>query len=358
MDRVNQGIVGLHVEKKPWISDVLYDEATKMRLVFISRLRGLPKFSDDSRLIGFSASANHRTQSCILVVRLVVLAGAITVGCVGHGEDALQKKLADRTAKLDHIIDGLASRNKQPPIVDVAHKEPTPEGSVWNIVGTGRAPIFSKDYQWADQERVRGVVEELEKNHGAELWPRLVEHSKDMRYSMTFIDDEDPVNISVGKVCWWIAHSDLLYPYQQFSGTSVLFYEDYPERVYYPILIHPYDLDDEVAYDKGTRKGEDLRSWFRSRANKPLYKLQIEVCEWVTERVSKLEGVPEKPRAEFLAHVKEQIQILRRTQQPIIRRTKPSIAINGTRVRFFTKEWAQEIREGSGRIRKDQRDQN
>ena len=250
----------------------------------------------------------------------------------------------DRAAELDRLIEGLVSRNKQPPIVPLKPPDTIKHGSVWNFVETDRAPLFSKDYSWADQERVLAALKKLEGIEGEELWPRLVEHSKDMRYSLTCIDCEDPVNLTVGKLCWWMAHNDLLCVYQEFGGANVL-PGDYPEsstdgftRKFYPILVHPYNLDDEVYYDRGTRKGEDLRTWYGARAGKPLYELQIEVCGWVTQKVQKLDDVPEKPRSEFLSHVKEQIEILRRTRKPITCRHLP--ITGGRAAMIFQGTWA------------------
>jgi hypothetical protein len=251
--------------------------------------------------------------------------------------------------KLDHLIDGLVSVNKLPPRVEFRmDPDPMPDGSVWGMFASNRCPIFPKDYDWNDHKRVRGALQELWNADRAELWPRLVERSADKRYSTTYIIDENCVRFTVGHICWWIARSDLLYAYQQFSwqacgamGVTIMPW-DFSEACY-PVLSCPFGLQDaRSAYPDAVNGGEDLRKWYKERAGQPLYQLQIEVCEHVMKEVERRENVHKDLRTSFIRRVSEQVETLRKTHRAVLMKYGP---IDPEIMKSFNKKMGTEIRE-------------
>jgi len=49
-----------------------------------------------------------------------------------------------------------------------------------------------------------------------------------------------------------------------------------------------------------------------------LYELQIEVCEWAMNAAEHADGAAEKPKKEFIAGVRKEIEALKRDKKPAV----------------------------------------
>lgn len=219
----------------------------------------------------------------------------ISVSIWLSGPDArAQEPGADRTRDFNDLIDAVASRNKEPKL------EKTP----WDL--GDKVPLFDKDYDWADQSRVLEAVGKLCTLDGDELWPRLVEHMNDTRYSLTKAENYWVENVTVGDFCGEIAFDDLRFPFDR-----------------YLMRLPPGELTpDERAVLRamwGPPELEDLKAWRRARNSRPLHELQIELCLWSIDTMQSLKEASAAQKAEFTANVERQIERIRASKLPIVR---------------------------------------
>lgn len=215
---------------------------------------------------------------------------SLGLGCCAapiYGDDPPKDTKAD--AALGQLIDALANHNHAPKLVGL----------------TGRdAPVFGESYKWDEEARVHQAFKELWKRNSGELWPNLMSHADDSRYAFTWLDDEDEIVLteSVGSLCKRIAHDDMTWPYMMFIPG---YGGDFNAAPYHR-LEYPKEL-------------EDLKAWYRKRAGKPLYELQIEMCQWAIATTRSSTDVGEKPKARFIQQVDGQIQELAKTKKPFVR---------------------------------------
>ena len=80
----------------------------------------------------------------------------------------------------------------------------------------------------------------------------------------------------------------------------------------------PNSVQVELHYARHLDSRGGLVAWYRARKGKPLYELQIEVCQWAIKTVEDARGAAEEPKKQFIAAVKKQIESLRRTGKPAV----------------------------------------
>jgi hypothetical protein len=284
-----------------------------------------------------SAMASYPTRLALPMAMAVV---ALTLNCGGCAprQPATGGADAEHIRQYDRLIDAVASRNKEPKIIE-----------------TGGSPIalFDDKFDWADQERVQRAVAALSQDESNDLWPRLVEHIDDERYSVTGGDDlAAPQNFSVGWACRVLAFNHLLYAYLQYlepggsapmGGDSMNWVAD-DSTEYVPGKLQ-MELHEPPQLGRlwGELPGEKrLWKWYQARKGKPLYELQIEMCEWAIKRVEGDSRVAEKPKREFVNRVKRQIQLLRETKKPVVDHSSCASPLDADFWEFYTPRKAKE----------------
>ena len=198
---------------------------------------------------------------------------------------------AERTRRLDRLIDAMASRNKEPKLTESAD---------------ARIPRFSEDYDWSEQSRVRAAMLAVLRTKSDDMWWRLREHRADKRYVLTASRNEFAENFSVGSFCCDFASADLSMAYERHLPAAA-------GRL--PSTFHPEDVF-----------WKNEKEWSRTR--KPLYQMQIEVCRRAIEQWASVQGTaPGKEgqfhtytadeKARFLEAVKKEIEELNRTKRAV-----------------------------------------
>jgi hypothetical protein len=201
----------------------------------------------------------------------------------GQGPGKIEKTSSEK-ASVDgkKLIDALASKNR-PPTIDA--DKPT--------------AIFGKDYNWADRDRILGVLQRLV-DHAEEVWPELVAHLDDKRYCITFETDPGSDNLSVGDVCRRII-------------------SDYLSEAYWRLLPE----DSEVAQRRLSepeavcRERAVVKAWCQERSKKTLCELQIEICEWAIPAVNGLRDVSDGEKRASVAAIKQQIESLHTSRKAL-----------------------------------------
>jgi hypothetical protein len=229
---------------------------------------------------------------------------------------------ANRVHEMEGMIDALASRNKPPRVAD-------------DVLD------FPADYDFKDQDRVRAAVWALSQDESNDLWERLVGHFSDKRYSVSFQSKgEDPMErcacqLTVGAICDSVAVRKLTCAY-------LLHLE--PEKT------HPFGVNSAVVWDgagkfipdnahvglhKALPFNADFGSWCRARKGKPLYELQIELCEWAIGQIERYSNVAEKPKKEFIDAVRKEIESLEKSKKPVVDRSPWASPIPSESCKFY-----------------------
>jgi hypothetical protein len=84
---------------------------------------------------------------------------------------------------IEELVAQLASRNTAP------------------VIGDERRPQFPEDFDWTDQDRVRGVWNELFRRADENL-SVILDHCDDQRYCITYVAHKARRNLTVGEICW------------------------------------------------------------------------------------------------------------------------------------------------------------
>lgn len=193
------------------------------------------------------------------------------------------------------MVDAMASKNKAPELIEVEPFET--EG-----------PLVSADYDWVEQDRVTKAIETVWKDKSDEMWWCLYKHIGDKRYAMTLVFDSvvNSKNVDVGDICDAIAMPTLCEPYVR----------------------HLPSVPGQLPASFSPTNAVDMKKF----AGKPLYEIQIVVCEEAIRQMQSLhatEPIPgndyrnEEPshtftaeeKAAFTKAVRRQIEVLRRTKK-------------------------------------------
>src|SRR5205823_3344939 len=149
---------------------------------------------------------------------------------------------------VEALIDSLANHNDKPPLVHV------------EAGGRPTNPLFSEDYDWQEDKRVREVAHQLSRQHSDALWLGLLNHVDDERYAISYDFNGNTKIKTIGDLCWSKANNDIQWPYRQFIPMD----PDTGFRLYtLEVLLSP----------------DDLKEWFAKHKDIPLYQQQLELCE-------------------------------------------------------------------------------
>jgi len=126
----------------------------------------------------------------------------------------------------------------------------------------GRDPVFPQDFNWSEDARawlaLRSLIE-----HAEAAWPGMVRHLDDGRYCIT-VDEalscEYALNWTVGDACREIIAGALTQGYLRHLRMDKVSYW-------------------RLARSDLTRDAKKLQAWCASRSGRPLYELQIEICQ-------------------------------------------------------------------------------
>jgi hypothetical protein len=223
-------------------------------------------------------------------ISAVCLAALILIGSTfgQEGQPPPGKRDRKRIAKL---IDDLANRNPPPVIVNASPPFPP----------TLRVPLFPKQYDWAEQNRVIAALSKLRTHPTPELWEELVRHSEDNRYSLTLHDDDgNPENRTVGSFCSEMAYTHLTRGFSRYLPT-----DPNPSKLGRPIWV-------EISLAPSWTK------WRHQRRNKSLAELQIEVCEEALAQLKKVKGVPQEEKRASEQKIQAMVMELKKTKRPLL----------------------------------------
>ena len=231
----------------------------------------------------------------------------------------------DRIHEMDRLIDAVASRNKAPKLVGE-------ESFAY--------PIFPEKFDWDDQKRVRRAAWALAQDDSNDLWGCLVEHFHDKRYSGTCqLDECYPANFEVGIICLFIARNKLSCAYllhlepgktSHYGGPTSNFVSEKSRDFL------PDSLQRKLHYAPHLYESDGLVRWYHVRQGKLLYELQIEVCEWAINNVENASGVAEKPKKEFIADVRKEIESLKRNKKPVVDHSPWSSPMDARDWKFYS----------------------
>ena len=164
----------------------------------------------------------------------------------------------------DKLIDAVASRNRPPRLATAGEKT---------------LPLFDKNYDWAEQRRVRLALEAMMRTKSDTLWWRLRASTDDKRYVLTASHGGQVKNFTLGELC-----SDIVDLRLCLGFTSHL--PSVPGRL-------PASFRPEQEF---WRHEAD---WLRRHA--PLYVMQAALCEAAIEQFASARGT--LPGSDGQSHV-------------------------------------------------------
>lgn len=158
-------------------------------------------------------------------------------------------------------------------------------------------PVFPTDFNWAEYSRTVKAITEVV-NNAEEVFPSIVEHMTDEDYCITVSIYGQPINASVGEVCFRIARSWINRGYM---GRM-------PEGSR-PIVNYQAPFNMQAL---------EFREWFREKyINMLLYELQIEAAEWSISIIPKTSKMPKVIQDLSIDSINKVISELRVKRKPI-----------------------------------------
>jgi hypothetical protein len=275
--------------------DVHLDDFQIKRVRYLLDPSSLPQrisSARPNRPAAAGADPDHGTQP---IANQASLPASVNDAAVPHDPQPLSVR------RLDSLIDAMASRNSPPKLIECAG---------------GRTALFRPDYDWSEQSRVRTAMLAVLETQADAMWWRLLEHARDDRYVLTAAWKGAAENVSVGSFCRDFAIADLSAPYQRHLPTV-------PGRL-------PADFRPEDVFWRNEKE--------YARSGKPLYQIQIELCQRAIEQWAAVKGTvagaegrshtyTADEKARFLAAVKgEIVELKRRKKAVFIDATLPGVA--------------------------------
>lgn len=246
----------------------------------------------------FQNGFTRKTKSIFAISRVLNLIAILSLVFYGTNSNPSILKGEERSLKLQKVEKVDHSND----IEDEENKK-----MFEALVSRNHAPVIpfsgqsknAKDFN-AEQSRVLAVAKKLAE-HAEELWPQIVAHLDDERYSISYTYFGEDKNLTVGDVCFWIVSDYLAQAYTWHIPND---FERATRYYLYP----------EVT----TRGNIFLKTWCESRSRKELYELQIEMCEWAVEKApQELDEYSSEHRRAIVAALKGQITDLRETKKPL-----------------------------------------
>jgi arsenate reductase-like glutaredoxin family protein len=228
---------------------------------------------------------------CLSLLAAFVLAGDSKKG---RAKEPAEKQEAKRASKeADKMVEAIVNRNKEPKVVRRRHICPS------------EFPLFPKDYDWKEEERVRTALRKLYNDTSVEVWEAMVRKGNDRRYCNTSYSGSsaDVYIDSVGEICSKFA-------YKRLCGVFARHLPSLP----------PHGCPIQF---RDVRK--NMTAWRDKRKDKSLFQLQIEMCEMALRELAKLDAndFSDKEKAEVRKKIEADIKDLRKTKRPIVE--KPSV---------------------------------
>jgi hypothetical protein len=229
-----------------------------------------------------------RTHNALTAAGLGLLA-AVVLGQAAEGPAGKEPAKRRTTAKqAAHLVEAIANRNKGPKTISRHQLFPR------------KFPLYPKDYDWKEEERVRKALEELGRDTSIEVWEAEVRKADDRRYSIaSYSGNSSDVEMwDVGQICYGQAYSRL----------CDVFMKHLPSL---PPHGSPIQMWDVI---------KDFPTWRKARKDKALYQLQIEICEIALREVPKLRAdeLSDKEKAEARKGIQAEIDALRESKKPIL----------------------------------------
>jgi hypothetical protein len=239
------------------------------------------------------------------------------------------KNKPEASSDADRLVEALANRNPQPRIVSREEFK--------DLFIEAYVPLFAKDYDWKEQERVNKASGAVATRASPEMWDRLVAHENDARYWLTLADEAGAAPGSLGSAHNWTVG-------------------DYCSQLAYAQLMLPVNRNMDIlerersVNDRGMREPVNLsmppygklRQWRESRPGKTFVELQIEVCQQAIDGLPRLKDISAKAKAEFRARMESEIEQLKKSKAGIF---GPVRVFSAERYNWFDAAKAKEIRE-------------
>jgi hypothetical protein len=184
-------------------------------------------------------------------------------------------------------------------MVDAIVNGNEPPKLVFRRSGSPKAvALYPENYDWREEERVRGAIAALSQETTPELWEELVRRTADARYCVIVVGEkkQDAEICTVGRVCDNRAYWCLVGVFQKMMPPNAA------------LEGRPLAVDFDVTY---------LEKWRRERRNKSLYQLQIEMGEIALRALSAFKDVPKDQIDRARQEVDAAIEKLKSTKVPI-----------------------------------------
>lgn len=194
--------------------------------------------------------------------------------------------LEAKTNRLDTVklVGSLATTNESPMIVGARFSQ---------------VPLFPKNYNWNEQDRIIKVIDQLTRDV-EQAWPTLLNHARDKRYAITLSSDESTHNYTVGNVCIIMLQESL----------TAAYLPHVPERAeVYFALRHPKNIP-VIPTDA-------FIEWCQRRhaEGTKLYTLQIECAQWAMAKLWDMDTVGDDETRIAIETIKRKVDAIRRTER-------------------------------------------
>jgi hypothetical protein len=158
--------------------------------------------------------------------------------------------------------------------------------------------LFPKKYDWKEDRRVQRALDHLYRDTSVELWEECVKRTKDARYCLTLTSpvNDDAHNFSVGSILHNFAKDRLRMVFEQHL---------------------PVGKGRPRYYRVGVK---DLAKWRMERKDKPLYELQIEVCEKALVELARDARFSKAQKNQAQQKIDAKIKKLRETKRAFVYR--------------------------------------
>jgi hypothetical protein len=231
-------------------------------------------------------STPHTFRRSVYTIILSGSLGMMTfvgVGAVHAGEGS--KRDATNAAKM---VDAIVNRNKQPKVVE--------RSKGWPMI----VAVFPESYDWKEEDRVRTALGKLLEDTSVEVWEELVRRGDkdDSKYCVVSVTRQaESADVwSVDAICGVCAYSRLTGVYRQHMPND-------PRMEGWPLQVN-------IGI-------KNLADWRKERKDKPLYQLQIEVCEKAIVELSRVKGLSKDEKATAQKKIEAEIEQLKKSKQPI-----------------------------------------
>ena len=164
-----------------------------------------------------------------------------------------------------------------------------------------RAPVFDDSFDLAEDQRVWRQLRQLAKNCESIL-PELVDHFDDGRYCTTVSTSSGKTRkMTVGDACYEVVANGICEAYVRHLRTQ-------PKHI-----IKQFYNEDVIGKDK-------LKKWCDARKGKPLFSLQIELCDWAIKKLrdESLDDVAYETIQDWIEVIKAQRESLAKSKTAVV----------------------------------------